>query len=64
MVTPVTLARKRRRQAAKIAGLEKSKADKAAYTALVSKRIAEQKAARRSELSKRRSSRRASSKKE
>ena len=64
LVTPVTLARKRRRQAAKIAGLEKSKADKAAYTALVSKRIAEQKAARRSELSKRRSSRRASSKKE
>lgn len=64
LVTPVTLARKRRRQAAKIAGLEKSKADKAAYTALVQKRIAEQKVARRSELSKRRSSRRASSKKE
>jgi small subunit ribosomal protein S6e len=64
LVTPVTLARKRRRQTAKIAGLEKSKAEKAAYTALVQKRIAEQKAARRSEISKRRSSRRASSKKE
>lgn len=64
LVTPVTLARKRRRLAAKIASLEKSKTEKAAYTALVQKRIAEQKAARRSELSKRRSSRRASSKKE
>jgi small subunit ribosomal protein S6e len=64
LVTPVTLARKRRRQAAKVAGLEKSKSEKAAYTALVQKRISEQKVARRSELSKRRSSRRASSKKE
>jgi small subunit ribosomal protein S6e len=64
LVTPVTLARKRRRQSAKVAGLEKSKTEKAAYTALVQKRISEQKVARRSELSKRRSSRRASSKKE
>lgn len=62
LVTPVTLARKRTRAAQKVASLEKSKADKAAYSALVQKRLAEQKESRRSELSKRRSSRRASQK--
>lgn len=62
LVTPVTLARKRQRIAKKKAALENSKLEKAAYTALVQKRLAEQKEARRSELSKRRSSRRASQK--
>lgn len=64
LVTPVTIRRKRVRAAAAVASLQKSKADAAAYTALVQKRMSEQKAARRSEISKRRSSRRASSKKE
>ena len=64
LVTPVTIRRKRVRAAAAVAALQKSKADAAAYTALVQKRLSEQKAARRSEISKRRSSRRASSKKE
>lgn len=62
LVTPVTLHRKRQRAKAQLASLQKSKADAAAYTALVQKRILEQKAARRSEISKRRSSRRLSSK--
>lgn len=62
LVTPVTLARKRTRIATQKAALEKSKADKAAYSALIQKRLSEQKEARRSELSKRRSSRRASQK--
>jgi small subunit ribosomal protein S6e len=64
LVTPVTLQRKRRRIATQKKALEHSKAEAAAYTALVSKRLAEQKEARRSEISKRRSSRRASAKKE
>ncbi len=62
LVTPVTLHRKHQRAKAQLAALAKSKSDKAAYTALVQKRLAEQKEARRSEISKRRSSRRASSK--
>ena len=64
LVTPVVLRRKRQRNAANRLALEKSKADAAVYTALVQKRLAEQKEARRSEISKRRSSRRASAKKE
>lgn len=64
LVTPVTLRRKQQRSIKARKALEKSRADAAEYTALVHKRIAEQKAARKSELSKRRSSRRASSKKE
>jgi len=64
LVTPVTLRRKARRIATAKKALENSKAEAAAYTALVSKRLAEQKEARRSEISKRRSSRRASSKRE
>eukprot|EP01038_Epipyxis_sp_PR26KG_P009287 gene9287-12514_t len=64
LVTPVTLQRKARRNSAAVKALEKSKTDAAVYTALVQKRLAEQKDARRSEISKRRSSRRASSKKE
>lgn len=62
LVTPVTLARKRQRMAKAKAALSQSKLEKAAYTALVQKRMAEQREARRSELSKRRSSRRASQK--
>ena len=63
LVTPVTLRRKKARFAEKVASLQKSKANAAEYAALVQKRLAEQKAARRSEISKRRSSRRNSSKK-
>jgi len=62
LVTPVTLRRKRVRQTEKVAALQKSKADAAEYAALVQKRVVEQKAARRSEISKRRSSRRSSKK--
>lgn len=60
LVTPVTLQRKRRRNAEKIAALEKSKKDAAEYSRLVAQRAKEQKEARRSEISKRRSSRKAS----
>lgn len=64
LVTPITLRRKAQRATKARQALEKSKTDAAVYTALVQKRIAEQKEARRSEISKRRSSRRASSKRE
>ncbi len=64
LVTPVVLRRKRQRAVTARLALEKSKSDAAVYTALVQKRLAEQKDARRSEISKRRSSRRASAKKE
>mmetsp|Transcript_19858 Transcript_19858/g.21598 ORF Transcript_19858/g.21598 Transcript_19858/m.21598 type:complete len:242 (-) Transcript_19858:159-884(-) len=64
LVTPVTLHRKRQRERAQVAALQKSRADAAEYTALVQKRLAEQKAARKSEISKRRSSRRVSTKAE
>lgn len=64
LVTPVTIRRKQQRAKVARVALEKSKADAAAYAALVQKRLAEQKEARRSEISKRRSSRRMSSKKE
>ena len=62
LVTPVTLHRKKERAAKSLQHLEKSKADAAAYTALLQKRLSEQKDARRSEISKRRSSRKASKK--
>lgn len=62
LVTPVTLNRKKQRIAASVKALQKSKADAAEYAALVQKRLAEQKEARRSEISKRRSSRKASKK--
>ena len=62
LVTPVTLARKRTRLSKAKKALEQSKADAAAYTTLLKQRIAEQKEARRSEISKRRSSRKASKK--
>lgn len=62
LVTPVTLQRKKERASKALKSLEKSKADAAAYSALLHKRISEQKEARRSEISKRRSSRKASKK--
>lgn len=64
LVTDLTRHRKQVRSDKKIVALQKSKADAAAYTALLRKRLEEQKEARRSEISKRRSSRRASSKRE
>ena len=60
LVTPITLQRKKTRFAEKVRGLQQSKADRATYAALLQKRVAEQKDARRSEISKRRSSRKAS----
>lgn len=62
LVTPVTLRRKRVRQAEKVAALQKTKANAAEFAAMMQKRNAEQKEARRSEISKRRSSRRSSKK--
>lgn len=62
LVTPVTLHRKAQRAVRARKGLEKSKGEAAEYSALLQKRIAEQKDARRSEVSKRRSSRKASMK--
>jgi len=64
LITPVTLRRKKQRATYARKALEQSKTDAAVYTALVKKRVSEQKEARRSEISKRRSSRRASSKRE
>ncbi len=60
LVTPITLQRKKTRADAKVKALQQSKADRATYAALLQKRLAEQKDARRSEISKRRSSRKAS----
>ena len=62
LVTPVTLKRKQRRAELALKAHEKAKSEAAAYTALIQKRLAEQKEARRSEISKRRSSRKASTK--
>jgi small subunit ribosomal protein S6e len=62
LVTPVTLARKRRRAEAAKASLQNSRAAAAEYAVLLQKRVAEQNAARRSEISKRRSSRKVSKK--
>lgn len=59
LVTPATLRRKNNRIKKQVAALQQSKADAAAYSALLAKRIAEHKAARKSEISKRRSSRKA-----
>lgn len=62
LLTPVTLRRKAQRQVAKVQALQATKAKAAEYAALIQKRTAEQKEARRSEISKRRSSRRNSKK--
>jgi hypothetical protein len=64
LITPVTIRRKTQRAAAAKKSLEQSKSDAAVYSALVQKRLGEQKDARKSEISKRRSSLRASSKRE
>jgi hypothetical protein len=58
LVTPLTLQRKRARKAEKLASILRNKDDAAAYTKLVAQRLAEQKEARRSLISKRRSTRR------
>mmetsp|Transcript_10946 Transcript_10946/g.16119 ORF Transcript_10946/g.16119 Transcript_10946/m.16119 type:complete len:242 (-) Transcript_10946:270-995(-) len=60
LVTPVVLQRKRARKAIKKAALEKAQREKAEYARLFQQRMNEQKEARRSMISKRRSSRRAS----
>merc|ERR1719329_1674818 len=57
-VTPLVLQRKRARKAAKLASVLRNKEDMAAYKKLVAQRLAEQKEARRSLISKRRSTRR------
>ena len=57
LVTPLTLQRKRARKSAKIASCKRSTADAEVYKKLVAQRIGEQKEARRSAISKRRSSR-------
>ena len=62
LVTPITLKRKAARAAASIKSLQKGRSDRAEYAALLQKRIGEQKEQRRSEISKRRSSRKASQK--
>mmetsp|Transcript_14777 Transcript_14777/g.14879 ORF Transcript_14777/g.14879 Transcript_14777/m.14879 type:complete len:242 (+) Transcript_14777:50-775(+) len=62
LITPVEIRRKAVRIKAKIDALQATKKKAAEYSALVQKRISEQKEARRSELSKRRSSRKASMK--
>ena len=62
LVTPRVLLHKRQRLNAASAAQAAAKANKAEYVALVKKRLTEAKEARRSQLSKRRSSRKASKK--
>jgi len=56
--TPIMLQRKRARKAKKLTAVKNTQADAATYKKLVMQRLAEKKDARRSMLSKRRSSRR------
>merc|ERR1711957_780723 len=58
LVTPLVLQRKRARKAAKLASVLRNKEDAAVHKKLVAQRVAEQKEARRSLISKRRSTRR------
>lgn len=58
LVTPLVLQRKRARKAAKLASVLRNKEDAAAYKKVVAQRLAEQREARRSLISKRRSTRR------
>jgi len=58
LVTPIMLQRKRARKAKKLTAVKNTQADAATYKKLVMQRLAEKKDARRSMLSKRRSSRR------
>jgi small subunit ribosomal protein S6e len=53
LVTPVTIQRKRRRHAAKIASIARSKSDAAAYERLCAQRSKEKQESRRASLSKR-----------
>jgi small subunit ribosomal protein S6e len=64
LVTPITLQRNRRRTALKLAQREKSRQQAAEYSKLLQQRLKEQKDARKTQLSKRRSSARKSSKKD
>ncbi len=57
LVTPLTLQRKRARKAEKLNSILRNKEEAAAYKKLVAQRLAEQREARRSLISKRRSSR-------
>merc|ERR1712151_651123 len=57
LVTPLTLQRKRARKMAKLNSVLRNKEEAAAYKKVVAQRLAEQKEARRSLISKRRSSR-------
>merc|ERR1712038_1725005 len=57
LVTPLTLQRKRARKAEKINSVLTNKEEAAAYRKVVAQRLAEQKEARRSLISKRRSTR-------
>ena len=60
LITPIMLQRKRARKAEKKTAIEKAKREAAEYSALKTRRIQEQKEARRSAISKRRSSRKSS----
>ncbi|GAB5032721.1 40s ribosomal protein s6 [Nannochloropsis oceanica] len=64
LVTPLTLQRKRQRLAAKKAATAKAKTEAAEYHRIFQQRLNERKESRRSAVSKRRSSRRASAKAE
>jgi ribosomal protein S6E (S10) len=57
LVTPLTLQRKRARKAEKMSSVLRNKEEAAAYKKLVAQRLAEKREARRSLISKRRSSR-------
>ena len=57
LITPLTLQRKKARQDAKMKSVLRNKEEAAAYKKLVAQRLAEQKEARRSLISKRRSTR-------
>merc|ERR1711990_354298 len=57
LVTPLVLQRKRARKAAKLSSVLRNKDEAAAYKKLVAQRLAEKREARRSLISKRRSSR-------
>lgn len=57
LITPVMLQRKRARKAAKMASVKQSMSDAAEYKKVMAQRAAEQKEARRSAISKRRSTR-------
>lgn len=57
LVTPLTLQRKRARKAEKMSSILRNKEEAASYKKLVAQRLAEQREARRSLISKRRSSR-------